>query len=675
MILALLAAAAAATTVAPEVPPAGDRNLIPNGGFEAGFDNALAIGRWYVDGLDALTLSAQTPAEGRYGLRVPFSRFGFTVAPRTVDGIEVRAARPVRLAANQLYTFSAALRADPPGAGRLLLVTHAPEATRPPPPLASRDIHPSRDWRRVALTVRTTEAVDVYWAVEARGERPGAIELDALHLAAGRGTRYSASPDTAVTLRSVDPDRIVTTGQQAVLRLRAFRPPGRADASGWQLLVHDVAGQERWHAPVVVPTDTTGHGTLDLRLPTLPNGYWRATLMQGPALLATATFAVLPAPRRVPAGQGAFGACATLAEQPLRILRRAGFSWLCLMTSSGPVMYWDMVERTPGRFTWYDAGLERARALGFEPMLHLEPCRTPRWAEGLPVARRRALWANYVQEIVGHYAGLVRYWTIADEIQNAYKENSALRACWTDVAGYADWHRAGAAAIRAANPRARIILNARDDAVRDVLALLPAGTVDILGDNTWHVPEILARSVGHGRAAGIREFWAPGIAVLPTDRSATADVAANRRIAAGIVQSLALGVRPLFQYTATHVGNTNAYSIFAADSSLRPAGVQWATLAWLLDGARSVRAQAPTATPGPVQVHEFEHPDGMTVFALLAEAGTSLDLPPALEVLDAYANPVARSAEGDWRSDGASFVRVPTASVAPVRAALGRLAR
>ncbi|MBM4197253.1 MAG: hypothetical protein FJ197_09205 [Gammaproteobacteria bacterium] len=656
---------------------AGATNLVANGSFEAGVDAGLAIGRWYVDGLSALALDEREPADGRVSLRAPLSRFGYSPLTST-DGIEVRASRPLRLRGGRQYTLSAALRADTAVSGRLLLLAHDAAVTKPPPPLAEQVFTPWKIWRRVVLRYRPTADVDVYWSIEVRGTRPGSIGLDALQIEEGGPTAYTPGP-VAATLNAAGLDRIFDSGAPPRLVLRAHNGAALPlPLAGWRLRLQGLAGSSG--QPLALPATLGADGYLErtVELPRLPNGWWRAELLDGTALLATADFAILPRPRAVAVDAGAFGACATLAAEPLRILKRAGFTWLCLLTSTGAVMYWDMVEPERGRFRWYDSELGAARAAGFGLTLHLEPCRTPRWAERFDVDRRRALWSEYVGAMVRHYAPLVQYWTVADEVQNAGKPNSALRSCWTDMAGYAQWHAAGAAAIRAADPQARIILNARDEVVRDVLALLDRSSYDILGDNTWHVPHVLERSMGYGRQRGVTEFWAPGIAVLPNERDGTGLVAerrANQRIAAGVVTTLGLGVRRLFQYTATHVGNTNAFSIFAADSSLRPAGVQLATLAALLDGLRSAR-NLPAAAP--LRLWRFDRLDGMTVFAIVTPAGGYrlgvTGLPAGQPVLDAYANPLPVGRDGHWEStEGVSFLVVPSAAAARLQEALATL--
>jgi hypothetical protein len=435
----------------------------------------------------------------------------------------------------------------------------------------------------------------------------------------------------------------------------------------------------------------------EVRLTGLANGAYKALLAPLPGEVAEseAHFSILPPRRAVSAAASAFGVAATMTPEPLGILERMGFRWLTLMTVNGRMIYWSQVEPRAGAFVWHDEDLQLAESLGFSLMFNLEPCAAPEWAKGLPRAQRIELWTRYVRAMAEHYGTSVRYWTIQDEVQEAsMPEDGRFKGCWGDVAGYVDWHRAGAAALRAVDPGLKIILNAESTWAGPILDALPPDTVDVLADNSWNAPpDRLGRLAALAGQRRIPEVWAPGVAVTTpswyADNRKTRQQdpglwsTRNRELAAAVIRSLAVGVRRLFHYTASYVGNTDPYSLFEADSSLRPIGTQFASLIWLIDGFTTVRPVATGLREATRTVYRFDRADGMSVFPVFGTVAPTQALALAglkagdVVAYDHFANtlPARVSAVGTFELPfglDPVFLQVPRAAADRVEQAFAR---
>ena len=158
------------------------------------------------------------------------------------------------------------------------------------------------------------------------------------------------------------------------------------------------------------------HGVFVAEL-TMPgvNGYLQDT-----------SFSVLPKPRQVVPAESAFGVYATPSEEALRVLARAGFHWTATLTSAEVMANWGSVESRKGQYAWRDADVDLLRRHGFEIMMNLEGWNYPAWAKSLTRAERTQAFARYVEAIVRHYRGKVRYFTFADELHNKIPSSNML---------------------------------------------------------------------------------------------------------------------------------------------------------------------------------------------------------------------------------------------------------
>lgn len=646
--------------------PAATRNLVTNSSFEAGIDYRLAVGRWYIDGVPAFKLDATTKVHGGVSLKVPFSRVARSTGDRAITGITVRSTLGAQLKAGQRYTFSAFVKSDHATKGHLTLTRNAVGVHRNKPSV-SRDILLTMQWRRVTVSYTPKVEELIYWEIGADADRPGHLWIDAVQLSPGWLRDYVPATPIEAALTSDRLGHIFDSTETPTVQLRVYNAARAPRYERFVVNVFDI--EDRKVLTKTFERLIPGRSRLNeaLSLAVKRRGIFRALLSLNGSADAESEihFSVLPRPRPVPKEHGAFGAYLTIAPEPLRLARRMGFTWIGNLTSNGWLNYWNLVEPKQGQFQWYDYDVRRAAEAGFGLMFNLEPCRTPRWAHKLPRRERQALWKIYVVAMVRHYGSIVKHWTIGDEVHDLRKK-SLKRNCWTSAKEYALWHRIGYDAVKSADPDAKVILNAWPDFAAKLFKSLDPSTVDILAANGYHVPEpFLVRMKKVAEDHRIRQLWAPGIGyfVEPYYRSHIARRRldglhdskwrdTNNMLVRAVVTTFALGYTRLFHYTATYVGNTNAYSLFEADSSLKPLGAQFAALAWLVDGFANVRTLRLRGQYNRLHLYRFNRRDGRTVFAFWGQPsrGQSIRLsrvpPDGLQLYDQFTNalPVVGSA-------------------------------
>ncbi len=605
---------------------ASAQNLFYNGGFEGGVDHRFAVERWYISGPAAVTLDMTTKTEGLVSAKIPFSRLANSTAPVTIDGIGFRSAVPVAAAKRKQYELSVWVRSEDRRDGRLYITT-AGIGDDTAKVLAERHFSVGREWSRLRLPFQAAASTGVYWGINVRSSSPGHLWLDDVVIAAA-GARDEAA---AVAGIAVDrPGHLFFSGATPYVNLRAYNGGNAMAALSYTVRVFAVDGAEVASVPVVLNIQPQSGLVEKVELPVSDFGLYRVTLEQGAGgdALSEVHLAYLRPARSVPPQFARFGAYATIAPESLTVLSGLGFRWIATLTSNARLNYWSLVEKEQGKFLWYDADVELAKAHGFEMMFTLEPCQTPTWARQYSREKRRELWGRYVGRMVEHYRGSVKHWTIGDEIWDV-REKSYKRDCWTDMKEYAQWHKVGYEAVKRADPSAQVILNSLDQSFREVFDHMPASYADILGVNAYHLPRLLAPVRDFAARKGIDELWAPGIAVHNFPFYANAVPAwqkeplatdywydKNTELVRAVAETLGMGVSKIFHYTASYVGNTNIYSLFEHDGSPKPLAVQFAALAWLLDGTRTA-SNLPSIGADVATAWRFDRADDRSIVVLL----------------------------------------------------------
>ncbi len=646
-------------------------NQIRNSSFEGGIDSKFCVGRWYLDGIPSIELDSNTRVHGRYSAKVPFSyRYGRS-KPLKYAGISFRSCVPMELTAGREYYFSVYLKSDMPHRAELSVTPNGPydfsEA-----PAALKPISIGTDWKRFGVSFTALRSQPVYWEINVDSSEFGYVWIDALDFSAGRFiSDYQPAANLEAGITTDQPGKIYSPNEPVSVTLRAYNNLDASAQDQWfRIEVRDLDRNLVYDKRLAMTIPAHGGTARLLRLPIAKNGVYRAELFleRQPQYASVLNFSVLPPPRRVAPEDGAFGIYLTLTPQALEIARRIGFSWIANLTANNHVIDWKLVERKPGTYLWYDEDLSLARGMGFRFMFNLEPYLAPDWALALSSEEQLRKWSEYVSAMIRHYHGTVKYWTISDEVEvderaaHVPEEAADKRNFWKNAREYAAWHKAGFDAIKAVDPGAKVILNTSPDFARRVLGALPRGYVDILATNAYHIPDRVREMKALAKEYGIGEVWAPGVAV--TSRSyyeahLSQRVAQStnpehwrdrvRELAVDVVKTFASGATRLFHYTGTYVGNTDNFSLFEADSGLRPTGVQFGALTWLLDGFRLVREVQTDSIEKPFRAYRFDRRDGYAVFPIYHEPAVDvmhveirgLEKVPGLEIYDHFANRIS----------------------------------
>lgn len=176
------------------------------------------------------------------------------------------------------------------------------------------------------------------------------------------------------------------------------------------------------------------------------------------------------------------------ARRDLEVARDAGAKSLRIAFG------WDAMEPAPGRYDWsfWDDFIREAQAARIQLIPYV--CYTPRWAaqdQGPDFwrspPRDPADFARFVEALVRRYRGSMRTWELWNEPDN--------RAYWLgSPAEFAEMIRLGSAAVRRADPEAKVVLGGIAGEVDFLAALLVqeriGAAVDIINIHsyfeTWH---------------------------------------------------------------------------------------------------------------------------------------------------------------------------------------------
>jgi hypothetical protein len=590
---------------------AAAKNMLANSSFEVGIDHRYAVGRWYENGLPNMSLDDSTKVHGAVSLKVPFSIISFR--KQGPFGIELRGGAPVMVEKGKTYTFSASIKTDIADVDAALSITplrpydHRGKDIKREKITLGRQYTPEGfrfPWKRDSITFTADKTGEAYWAITVSSKHRGTLWVDALQFEEGPLRDYAPTTDLEVGLFDRTIGHIHDAGAAPQIELRAFNDGAAAKARRARLRVLNDGGaavsEQMIDVSAAAKSGTSRQITLDTGG---ANGIFIAelTLPDVPGYLQDTSFTVLPKPRRIVPEQSAFGAYITPSEEALKILSRAGFHWTATLTSAERMANWGGVEASKGRYAWQDDDVDLFRRYGFEILMNLEGWSFPGWAKGLSIQERTQAFANYVEAIVGHYRGKVRYFTFADELHNKVPGSTMLwktPATWSNPEEYAKWHAAAYVAAKRANKDSKIVLNTEPGAFGPdkLFRHLSPKMVDILAANYYPYPREVRTLKKEADRVGIPTFWAPGVAIntwplyFRYERPLNAGSAQYlENLNKTLVRTFANGADVFFHYSATYVGNTNVYSIFEHDSSLETGGAQFAALAWLVDGFKQVR--------------------------------------------------------------------------------------
>jgi len=386
-------------------------------------------------------------------------------------------------------TFSA--HSDTPGAGVTVeLKRHGPGE----PTIATAQAGPDAAWGQAYGTPIETTPGESDWyslVVTAHGPGGGRIAFTDVSLAGAAGRSLRAEAEASVGVGGAE-DGLVTDAAPVPLVVRIARSPAAARAPLLvRLRMHDFFGRVFYDKTRTLPTGVAlfKNETLAWPIPVTIHGLCRARVdVRGPWGSSVAECPVTIVDHRIAESSteadSFFGSEWFPSDQANGVSRRLGLKWIKMMNVGTGYGWWNMVETSPGRFTYgstpgliathpfmKDVGdrtdfVERLRALrkqGVLPMVTLVGA--PAWENEEQAStgdnphasfpRDMAAWSRAVRAIVGHYKGLVPAYEIWNE-PGWWDNNQHLQKTKT-YSDYARLVQTAITAIRETDPHALIV--------------------------------------------------------------------------------------------------------------------------------------------------------------------------------------------------------------------------
>lgn len=335
---------------------------------------------------------------------------------------------------------------------------------------SSAEVTLGTGWKRYTLSARMPFVLYTRLRLLAQqaGEAGNTVWLDGVQFEerADASPNYLAPEPVELSLRLPQPGHVLLGTEPGAVRvaLAGVLPAGarlRTQVSG--LDGRPVPGAPP--AAVPLPADS-------LRLPAMGNRYglWklRAWVADAKGKPVSAPYemvwARLPRPKEVAPERSYFGAHLPLSQSYFDLARRIGVRRTRLHDVS-MISKWSVVEPEPGRFRFFDEGVDAARRSGIAVLGMLDGA--PGWAstrprEGywgiwhIPDAPGAAdRWEEYVRRIVGHYRGRIDQWEVWNEPWGNWWAASGNPNATPAL--YGELSRRAYAAARAANPRASVL--------------------------------------------------------------------------------------------------------------------------------------------------------------------------------------------------------------------------
>jgi len=452
------------------LPRAGVANLVPNSSFELG-----GVG-WATLGWDTLLgqLDSTTAADGSKSWRFelapgkypefwqdwpdPQHNPVYDLGLANLGWLEMTKGKP--------FTFSAALKSDPPGLPVRMWVHGIHGA------IAAHEVRASGEWRRESFTFTPTRNfgfVVVQPLIAKPQEQRATLWVDAVRLTEGANIGdFAPRRPVEVGLSTPVTANIFDLGNPPRLLVDMFR--WRDEPATLKIAVTDFDNRPIWQQrfPLQGRVGEKQRFTVEPKLP--GTGFYRAEwLVQGQGWREEGRmrFAVIfPWLARFAKAEAFFGMNHPYpSDLRMWLARRCGIGW-----TRDWSLGWDVVEKEKGLFDWTAARevIQRDLQFGF----HVQACLghpSSRWAssadaqakthtgEGEPAYRWFAPrnmddWENYVFNVVKEWKNIIRHYEILNEPWWKYPGGKEMTA-----EEYVAFARHGFIAAKRADPGCTVI--------------------------------------------------------------------------------------------------------------------------------------------------------------------------------------------------------------------------
>ena len=491
----------------------------------------------------------------------------------------------------------------------------------------------------------------------AEGQTPPALWIDAVQLERGEMTDYAPAYSSEAGLRvEGKPGSIFAPGERNELEVALAGASGEVEVA-----VMDSLWRPALRKTLRIETAKgLGHARLDVPLPAGAYMAEAHSLAQNAAPAVRKAFSIMPRPPdAMPFQDLRAGVYATITDESVASLRRAGLRCINTLSTNGDLSKVSMIAPAEGKYVWVDWKVDLARQAGIEVAMNLHPP-FPAWmCEPGKAYPRIDAWERVVGDIARHYKGRVGHWMFVDEPSSSIPAEHFQKMM-----------AAGCVAVKRVDADARVLMHGDlPEYFKKVVAAGGGGQeyYDVLmaGANN---PESSTAQSEAARAAG-KEVWA--ITFMSKSSLYDGRPAANScaRMVRAFAQDLSIlrAVRYL-QYTA-RVSGPSVFqdglteSMYEFDGAFRPAGVAYAIAGQVLAGTKPL---GPVKTPEGMTAHLFAKGD--THVTAVWSDGRMLSCrwtpPDGVRIMDMNGNGMTPAVRGEFSLDGRPVYLVGGASLA-----------
>jgi hypothetical protein len=467
------------------VPPAGGKNLVPNGSFELGGAGWSSMGTGIGWGdLDRLHGTIQAGGtEGRPFLRIPLG--GAHTPVLYFDYFEPLVKRQLRTPAASLgwikvekgtaYTLSCDMRSSVPGV-RAVLGVRAKDPSSGGCNDYSRSPKLTTTWRRYSLTFRPQhDWVFVMAGPDLAEEQRVDVDVDAIQLEKGdRATPFQPRTGLEFAIEPSQPAGIFIEGESNALTLRLCNHMATPATVAVNFQTTDYADKPAWLESVLVYAPPKTPIQRDLLLPVDWKGYYR--------ICATATTArkaerselrIAIVPRPAPGDSVCGINHAFVSADQIRLASKAGVTWYRDWS-----LKWQHIEPAKGEFHWElgDRQIDRVLREEVRVLPLLPPFPSADWNSDAPASlavgksypdiRLRASFApkdpkelaEFVGKAVRRYKDRIHLWEFLNEpVYTSYALPAKLGGKGYTPADYVALLAVAAKGMRDADPACKVM--------------------------------------------------------------------------------------------------------------------------------------------------------------------------------------------------------------------------
>lgn len=246
----------------------------------------------------------------------------------------------------------------------------------------SKMIQIERGWNRYILSTVLPAAPEDAWFVYVEAEGDGIIWVDGVQLEEGSVTRYSSNKLAEIGLKREHTATLYESDEDVSLTaILSSEKGGRYSAV---IRSVDYQGEEKrlWKGDIVLAPNERRE--LNIGHPTMRLGYHRlvAQVSRFGEVLDTSEMAIGIVSKRASGSSfdSYFGGHSQFNRRSLDEIKMLGVDWLRMHPPDGTK--WFIVERTEGKFDYFDESILLAKSMGFSILGSLDT--TPRWASTAP---------------------------------------------------------------------------------------------------------------------------------------------------------------------------------------------------------------------------------------------------------------------------------------------------